>query len=78
MEPATIVLWIAAGVLIVIGPDALRDLGMNVLAQLASLLGAVCYAVSGVYGRRFGNLSPAVVSASILLVASIVIAPLKN
>jgi drug/metabolite transporter (DMT)-like permease len=64
------------GVLIVIGPDALRDLGVNVLAQLASLLGAVCYAVSGVYGRRFGNLTPAVVSASILLISTVVIAPL--
>jgi drug/metabolite transporter (DMT)-like permease len=64
------------GVLIVIGPEALRDLGINVLAQLAGLLGAVCYAVSGVYGRRFNNLAPAVVSASILLISTVVMVPL--
>jgi drug/metabolite transporter (DMT)-like permease len=64
------------GVLIVIGPDALRDLGVNVLAQLASLLAAMCYAVSGVYGRRFTNLGPAVVSASILLISTAIIVPL--
>jgi drug/metabolite transporter (DMT)-like permease len=64
------------GVLIVIGPDALRDLGINVLAQLAGLLAAVCYAVSGVYGRRFSNLAPAVVSASILLISTVVMVPL--
>jgi drug/metabolite transporter (DMT)-like permease len=65
-----------AGVLIVIGPDALRELGVHVLAQLASLLAAVCYAVSGVYGRRFHGLAPAVVSASILLISTAVMLPL--
>jgi drug/metabolite transporter (DMT)-like permease len=64
------------GVLIVIGPDALRELGVNVLAQLASLLAAICYAVSGVYGRRFRDLLPAVVSASILIVSTIMLLPL--
>jgi drug/metabolite transporter (DMT)-like permease len=64
------------GVLIVIGPDALRDLGINVLAQLAGLLAAVCYAVSGVYGRRFTNLAPAVISASILLISTLIMVPL--
>jgi drug/metabolite transporter (DMT)-like permease len=64
------------GVLIVIGPDALRDLGINVLAQLAGLLGAICYAVSGVYGRRFNNLGPAAVSASILLISTVIMVPL--
>jgi drug/metabolite transporter (DMT)-like permease len=64
------------GVLIVIGPEALRDLGVSVLAQLASLLAAICYAVTGVYGRRFKALAPAVVSASMLLVATGLLLPL--
>jgi drug/metabolite transporter (DMT)-like permease len=64
------------GVTIVIGTDALRELGVNVLAQIASLFAAVCYAVSGVYGRRFKALAPAVVSASILLVSTMVLLPL--
>jgi drug/metabolite transporter (DMT)-like permease len=78
ITPARVVGLIAGfvGVLIVIGSDALRDLGVNLFAQLAGLLAAICYAVSGVYGRRFTNLAPAVVSASILLISTLIIAPL--
>jgi drug/metabolite transporter (DMT)-like permease len=41
------------GVVILIGPDSLRGLGANVLAQVAVLTAAVFYAFAGVYGRRF-------------------------
>lgn len=41
------------GVVILIGPDSLRGLGANVLAQVAILTAAVFYAFAGVYGRRF-------------------------
>ena len=41
------------GVVILIGPDSLKGLGTNVLAQVAVLMAAVCYAFAGVYGRRF-------------------------
>jgi drug/metabolite transporter (DMT)-like permease len=41
------------GVVILIGPDSLRGLGVNVLAQVAILTAAVFYAFAGVYGRRF-------------------------
>jgi drug/metabolite transporter (DMT)-like permease len=41
------------GVVILIGPDSLKGLGTNVLAQVAGLAAAVCYAFAGVYGRRF-------------------------
>jgi drug/metabolite transporter (DMT)-like permease len=41
------------GVVILIGPDSLRGLGANVLAQVAILTAAAFYAFAGVYGRRF-------------------------
>jgi drug/metabolite transporter (DMT)-like permease len=41
------------GVVILIGPDALRGLGTDILAQVAVLTAAVSYAFAGVYGRRF-------------------------
>ncbi len=41
------------GVVILIGPDSLKGLGANVLAQVAVLTAAVFYAFAGVYGRRF-------------------------
>ena len=64
------------GVVIVIGVDALRDLGIQVLAQLAIVLAALFYAVSGVYGRRFKSYPPTVIAASILLLGSIMLLPL--
>ena len=41
------------GALAMIGPDALRGLGTEVMAQLACLAGAVSYAFAGIFGRRF-------------------------
>jgi drug/metabolite transporter (DMT)-like permease len=61
-----------AGVTVMIGPDVLRDLGANVLAQLACLLAAVSYAFAGVYGRRFRG-EPALRVAAGQLTASSVI-----
>jgi drug/metabolite transporter (DMT)-like permease len=41
------------GVVILIGPDSLKGLGTNVLAQAAVLAAAILYAFAAVYGRRF-------------------------
>jgi len=42
-----------AGVVVIIGPGALRGLGTNVLAQLAILGASLSYAFGAVFGRRF-------------------------
>jgi len=44
------------GVVLLIGSDALSDVGTEVLAQLAVLAAALSYAFAGVYGRRFARL----------------------
>jgi drug/metabolite transporter (DMT)-like permease len=41
------------GVVVLIGPDSLQGLGVNVWAQVAVLAAAVSYAFAGVFGRRF-------------------------
>jgi drug/metabolite transporter (DMT)-like permease len=63
-----------AGVVVMIGPDVLRDLGANVLAQLACLLAAISYAFAGVYGRRFRGESALRVAAGQLIASSIILA----
>ena len=45
-----------AGVVLMIGPEALEGLGTNTFAQLAVLGAAISYAFAGVFGRRFRNL----------------------
>ena len=44
-----------AGVVVLIGPGLLGSVGTHVLAQFALLGGALCYALSGIYGRRFSR-----------------------
>lgn len=45
-----------AGVILMIGPEALKGLGVNVLAQLAVLGAALSFTFAGVFGRRFGDM----------------------
>jgi drug/metabolite transporter (DMT)-like permease len=62
-----------AGVVVMIGPDALHDLGANVLAQFACLLAAISYAFAGVYGRRFRGEPTLRVAAGQLTASSIIL-----
>ena len=64
-----------AGVVVMIGPDLLRELGGHVLGQFAVLLAAVSYAFAGVYGRRFRGEPPLRVAAGQLVASSMLLAP---
>jgi drug/metabolite transporter (DMT)-like permease len=64
------------GVVVMIGPDMLRQLGADIAAQFACLLAAISYAIAGVYGRRFRNEPPLRVAAGQLVASSIILAPL--
>ena len=67
-----------AGVAVMIGADLLKDIGTDVLAQLACLAATLCYAMAGVYARRFQRMgvSPIGVSTGQLTAAAIVMLPL--
>jgi len=64
-----------AGVVVMIGPDLLSELGANVLGQLAVLLAAVSYAFAGVFGRRFRGEPPLRVAAGQLAGSTLLLAP---
>lgn len=68
------------GAAVMVGTDALSDMGTQVWAQLACLAAALSYAFAGIFGRRFRrmNISPLVtaagqVSASTLLLLPVVL-----
>ena len=67
-----------AGVIVMIGPDALAGAGSSVAAELALLLASLFYAYSGVYGRRFSQagLKPIVTAAGQMTAAAIMMVPL--
>ena len=62
------------GVAVLIGPNALAGLDVNLLAQVAVLGAALSYAFAGVYARRFTrmNIDPVVAAAGQLLMSSFI------
>lgn len=67
-----------AGVGVIIGPDALMGLGVNVWAQAAVLGAAVCYSFAGIFGRRFRRLGvhPVVTAAGQVSASAAMLLPL--
>jgi drug/metabolite transporter (DMT)-like permease len=65
-----------AGVVLLVGPGALRGLGESVLAEIAVLVGALSYALAGVWGRRFRGLDPMLPAAGQLTASTLIAAPL--
>jgi len=68
------------GAAIVIGPDALRGLGSDALAEFACLAAALSYAFAGIFGRRFKRMgvpplatAAGQVSASTILLLPVVL-----
>lgn len=65
------------GVLVAIGPDALRSFDLRSLAQLAVLAGTVSYAFSAAWAKvALRGLPPQVAAAGMLTGSSIVLVPL--
>ena len=62
------------GIVSMIGPDALKGLGGDVLAQLACLTAAFSYACAGFYGKRFKDmgLKPMVTATGQVTVSAII------
>jgi drug/metabolite transporter (DMT)-like permease len=66
-----------AGVLVLIGPDALKGLGSNLLGQLAVLGACCCYAINSLTARGIRGQSAEVVTFCMLLTAAAAAAPLS-
>jgi len=60
-----------SGILVLVGWDAAKGLGDNLLGQGAAILGSACYVTSGLIIRRLGRFPPIQLSAFILGLASI-------
>jgi drug/metabolite transporter (DMT)-like permease len=67
-----------AGVAVLIGTDFLGELGRGVWAQLACLAATLCYALAGVWGRRFRRMGiePAAVATGQMTASALVMLPL--
>lgn len=66
-----------AGIVLIIGVDALDGLGRDILAQLALVVATVCYAVAAIFGRTFRGLDPIVPAAGSMLAGAAIMVPLS-
>lgn len=65
-----------AGVVVLIGTDAMHGLGLEVLAQVAMLGATLAYGFAAVYGKRMKKYPAAVSSAGMLAGATVLTLPL--
>jgi drug/metabolite transporter (DMT)-like permease len=63
------------GVVVLIGPDLLTELGEHVWAQLALLAAAFFYSLSAVYARRLRGHKPVTIAGGQLLMATVLLLP---
>ena len=64
------------GVVALIGPAALKGLGKDVIAQLAVMAAAWCYAIAIIYGRRLKGITPLVSATGQLFCAAFLTLPM--
>ena len=64
-----------AGVVVLIGPDLLSELGHHVWAQLALLAAAFFYSLGAIYARRLRGHPPVVIAGGQLLMAAVLLLP---
>lgn len=65
-----------AGVAGLVGFDALKNLGSDLLFQLAIIGASMCYAISSIFGRRIGNVAPIVSASAQTTASSLMLFPL--
>jgi drug/metabolite transporter (DMT)-like permease len=65
-----------AGVVAIIGVNALSGVGTHTLAELACVAGSFCYAVAAILGRRFDKVPPLVPAAGSALMAAVFMVPI--
>jgi len=63
------------GVFVLFQPQLKSGVSWQGLGQAAVLTAAICYSLSGIYGKRFKTISPIVTSAGMLICSSILMLP---
>jgi drug/metabolite transporter (DMT)-like permease len=65
------------GICLIVGVQALSDLGQQLTAELAIVAATVCYAGAAIFGRNFQRLDPVVPATGSLVCGAIVLIPIS-
>lgn len=66
-----------AGICLIVGVQALRGLGIELIAQLAMVTATVAYAGAAIFGRGFKGLDPMIPAAGSLVCGAAILIPLS-
>lgn len=66
-----------AGLIVLIGPQAIMQLGTNAISQLAIVAGALCYVSCGFVARAMPEMNSFSRAAGVLIVASVIAVPIS-
>lgn len=66
-----------AGIILIVGFQALEGVGHELIAQLAIVAATICYAGAAIFGRRFQGLDPMVPAAGSMLCGAIMLLPVS-
>mgnify|MGYP000908884344 CR=1 FL=1 len=65
-----------AGIVLIVGGDAVAGIGREVVADLAIVVASICYAGAAIWGKRFHGQDPMVPAAGTLIVGTAALVPL--
>ncbi|MEL6816094.1 MAG: DMT family transporter [Cyanobacteria bacterium J06598_3] len=65
-----------SGVVVLIGPSVLRGLDLQGMGEFAMLCAALCYSLSGFWGRRFRAIPADLVSTMTITMGALIVMPL--
>lgn len=67
-----------AGIVVMVGPEAMKGLSNNLLAQIACIVSTIFYSFAAIYGRRLSQseLTPMAVATGQTLVAALMMVPI--
>ena len=66
-----------AGIVVLVGPAALAQLGTDVIRQVAIALAALCYAITSILMKALAHEDAYAVSAAMMLLGSLVVVPVN-
>jgi drug/metabolite transporter (DMT)-like permease len=66
-----------AGIIVMVGPEAMAGLTQNLLAQIACLVSTLFYGCAAIYGRKLGKsgMAPMVVATGQVITAALIMLP---
>jgi drug/metabolite transporter (DMT)-like permease len=66
-----------AGICLIVGVDAISDLGRGIAAEIAIVAATICYACAAIFSRGFKGLDPMAPAAGSLLAGAAILIPLS-